>query len=98
MRDKGRSVLGAMFGILRSASRRPFRICARQNLDKPTWPTLECLTSTPEEQGMDSSVLISVATTKRASWMPPCARRGYCGDTIDGEPNVVVSIRGTVGG
>jgi CubicO group peptidase (beta-lactamase class C family) len=57
MRDKYCPVLGAMLGIcvlLAAAGPEPARA---QDLDRPVWPTHEWLTSTPEDQGMDSSVL-----------------------------------------
>ena len=56
-RVKKRFVLSAvlsLYALLTSVYLGPARA---QELDKSAWPTKEWLTSTPEEQGMDSSAL-----------------------------------------
>jgi hypothetical protein len=59
---KNRPVLGAMFGICALLAAGDLESARAQNLDNPTWPTHEWLTSTPEEQGMDSSTLAKFVT------------------------------------
>jgi len=59
MRLKNRPVLTAMFGICAVLAADGLESARAQNLDNPTWPTQEWLTSTPEEQGMDSSAVPS---------------------------------------
>jgi hypothetical protein len=59
---ENRSVLGAMFGICALLAAGDLKSARAQNLDNPTWPTHEWLTSTPEEQGMDSSTLAKLVT------------------------------------
>ena len=62
MRLKNRPVLAAMFGICAVLAADGLESGRAQNLDNPTWPTHEWLTSTPEEQGMDSSALARLVT------------------------------------
>ena len=62
MRLKNRPVLAAMFGICAVLAADGLESARAQNLDNPTWPTQEWLTSTPEEQGMDSSALARLVT------------------------------------
>ena len=62
MRVKNRPVLAAMFGICAVLAADGLESGRAQNLDNPTWPTQEWLTSTPEEQGMDSSALARLVT------------------------------------
>ena len=62
MRLKNRPVLTAMFGICAVLAADGLESARAQNLDNPTWPTQEWLTSTPEEQGMDSSALARLVT------------------------------------
>ena len=50
-------VRGAMVGVVAVLAAGLFAPAGAQNLDKPVWPTLSWLTSTPEEQGMESSAL-----------------------------------------
>jgi CubicO group peptidase (beta-lactamase class C family) len=56
MRVKQRFVLDAVLGLCALAAVHVGAARA-QDLDKSAWPTKEWLTSTPEEQGMDGSVL-----------------------------------------
>ena len=62
MRVKNRPFLGAMFGICAPLAAGDPESARAQNLDNPTWPRHEWLTSTPEEQGMDSSTLAKLVT------------------------------------
>jgi len=56
-----------MFGICALLAAARLESARAQNLDKPIWPTREWLTSTPEEQGMDSSVLAKLVTDGESS-------------------------------
>ena len=62
MQVKDRPVLGATFGICTLLAVGDLESARAQNLDNPRWPTHEWLTSTPEEQGMDSSTLAKLVT------------------------------------
>jgi hypothetical protein len=66
---ENRSVLGAMFGICALLAAGDLKSARAQNLDNPTWPTHEWLTSTPEEQGMDSSTLVIIGTGQSGAIM-----------------------------
>ena len=62
MRVNSRSVSGAICGALALLAAIHLEPARAQNLDKPIWPTQGWLTSTPEEQGMDSSALAKLVT------------------------------------
>jgi CubicO group peptidase (beta-lactamase class C family) len=57
MRVKKRFVLSAALSLCALLTCLHLGPARAQNLDKSAWPTTEWLTSTPEEQGMDSSAL-----------------------------------------
>ncbi len=57
MRAKNGPVLAALLGICALLAAGGLEFARAETLDKPVWPTHGWLTSTPEEQGMDSSVL-----------------------------------------
>src|ERR1700722_7946670 len=57
MRHKNRFVMSAVVTLYALLAAVHPRLARAQDLDKSAWPTKAWLTSTPEEQGMDSSAL-----------------------------------------
>ena len=62
MRVETRSIPGTMIGVCVLLAASDLKSARAQNLDNPTWPMHEWLTSTPEDQGMDSSALAKLVT------------------------------------
>jgi CubicO group peptidase (beta-lactamase class C family) len=62
MRGKKRLVLGALLSLYVLRSSIHGGPASAQNLDESAWPTKDWLTSTPEEQGVDSSELAKFVT------------------------------------